>query len=505
MEPSPFSRAWRSWPFRLSVSVAAVAMATGAVAGLAGHVRAQFLPLTYIVAVLAVASLFGLRFGVAAAVASFLALNFFFIEPRFTFSVGEPADLIALAFFLVAAVLVGSLAGRLREVADRSERQANLLRAIADFTDVAWEAKDRLEILTATVRAVSRMTGGPVAIVRRRGEAPLVEASMPPELALDAAEIIQATRALDRHATESAVESGWDASRFFARPLRFGDNTDHVLLATHGLERYAGETDQFLDTLLDQTTMAVQRLGFAETQARAAAQIEEERLRSALLSSISHDLRTPLATILGAVTSIRELGDALAPATKDDLLEAIEQETRSLSRFVANLLDMTRLQSGVNIRLEHLALANFLGDVEDRLRHLFPGRRFSVSAAPIGVAADPLLLEQVFVNLAENAVRHSDAASTIVIDAHREGGKAVICLSDEGDGIPPADIDRVFDAFYRRDSQNSRTRGLGLGLALCRSIVTALGGTIDARSPASGGKGTRMEVRLPIRDPGGSR
>lgn len=490
----------RTWPAVAAATLAIVASATATGYAVSGYTRPQYVALVYIPAVLAAAALFGLRAGVAAALLSFFALNFFFVEPRFTFSVAEAPDLIALGIFLIVAALSGSMAGRLRETADRARIRANGLESIADFTLSALQATGRADILAATARAASRMTGGPAAVIGKVGDAVVVDAATPASLNLDASEQIQAARALERMAAEPAAARGWPGGRFEVIPLPMpGERRQAVLLAS--ASDPFGEMEPQLAMLFNQARIAAERLELAEAQVKSSAAIEEERLRSAMLSSISHDLRTPLATILGSVTSIRELGDSLSPDAREDLLAVIEEDTRRLSRFVDDLLDMTRMQSGLRISRTWLELDALFPAMLDRLRHLFPEQTIHIETVGGRILSDPALIEQVIVNLVENAAKYSDAASPIAIRAVADSKNAWISVTDLGAGIPAADLARVFDPFFRGDDRRSGRRGQGLGLAICQGIVRALGGSIAASSPVDAGRGTRIDIRLPV-EPG---
>ncbi|MBK8456720.1 MAG: DUF4118 domain-containing protein [Phyllobacteriaceae bacterium] len=489
-------------PAAIPAVIVAVAAATAAGIGLEHLSRPQTPALAFILAVLAVASIFGMRSGVATAVASFLAYNFFFIEPRLTFAVAHGGDLVALGVFLVVAALAGSLAGRLREEADRASRRAELLEALAAFSTRALAARSMAEILEAMARQAGRIVNGAAAIVGRRAGEFVVEASDGGDAEIEAADWLTAARAIERKAGQPAAASGWATGRFEARVLDAAGEDERVILLAPGGggKPVQGDAEAPLAALLNQYRLTVERLSFAEAGAKAAAQAQEERLRSALLSSISHDLRTPLATILGAVTSIRELGEKLSPEARADLLVAIEEETRRLSQFVAYLLDMTRLQAGLKIRTQPVDGADLLAAAADRGRKFHPHRAIVIAPGrelPVFLT-DPALVEQALANLIENAAKYSARDQLVVLSGAVDGDAIVFSVTDDGPGVAAADQARIFDKFFSRPVEGKGEGAAGLGLSICSGIADALGGEITVTSPVADGRGARFSLRLPL-------
>lgn len=288
---------------------------------------------------------------------------------------------------------------------------------------------------------------------------------------------------------------------FIFRPLQTPHGVVGVIGLRPGPQGLSAEDDRVVEALLDQTTVAIERTLLVGDAARAEASAESERLRSALLSSISHDLRTPLATILGAVTSLRSLGAKMSKETQKELLSAIEEETRRMSRFITNLLDMTRLESpNLEIKRDWVDLGDVVRAATERARLAWPERMIGVTIAaglPL-VQGDSGLLEQVVFNLLDNANKYSGAGSPTRVVVAKRGGEIILDVTDEGQGIPLEDLERVFDKFYRVKQHDGRAPGVGLGLAICRGILTALGGSITATSPTESGRGTRITIRLPV-------
>jgi two-component system sensor histidine kinase KdpD len=249
--------------------------------------------------------------------------------------------------------------------------------------------------------------------------------------------------------------------------------------------------------------VAIERATLDREMEEAHVSAETDKLRTALLSSLSHDLRTPLSSIKGAVTALREQGFWLGEVARDELLQTVDEETDRLSRFVANLLDMTRLESGaLRLKRDWAEIGELIGSAVARSKSRLGRRRVEMEIAkdlPL-LKLDFTLMQQVVFNLLDNAAKYAPDDTTVRVTAQREGMEVVIEVIDEGIGIVPADLERVFDKFYRVSGGDRQTAGTGLGLSICRGIVEAHGGRIAARSPIAAGRGTAITIRLPIED-----
>jgi two-component system sensor histidine kinase KdpD len=238
---------------------------------------------------------------------------------------------------------------------------------------------------------------------------------------------------------------------------------------------------RLLDSLSDQTALAIERLKLTEEMDQARVAAETEKLRTALLTSISHDLRTPLASILGSATSLKAYRASLGEKEQDELIGTIREEAERLNHFIANLLDMTRLESGALApNLEAVDLSDVIGSV--LRRPPLGDHRVSLELEP-GLPLlrlDPVLFEQVLFNLLDNAAKYAPAGTAVTIRARREGPVARITVEDEGPGLPEEDRERVFDKFYRVRASDKKRAGTGLGLAIARGFMEAMGGTITA-------------------------
>jgi two-component system sensor histidine kinase KdpD len=257
---------------------------------------------------------------------------------------------------------------------------------------------------------------------------------------------------------------------------------------------------RLLDALVDQVAVAIERVSLARGLAETRVLAETERLRAALLTSISHDLRTPLASIIGTVSSLRSYADKYDATDRDELLATLESEAERLNRFVGNLLDMTRLESGaIEMKLDLADVAEIVGAALERAGSVIAGHRIEVAIAPDlpMLRLDPILFEQVLFNLLDNAAKYAPPGSRIDLRARQDGDVVAIEVIDQGPGIPPGDLERVFDKFYRVQAQDRRRAGTGLGLAICRGFIEAQGGRIVAENRRDR-SGAVLTIRFPV-------
>jgi two-component system sensor histidine kinase KdpD len=261
------------------------------------------------------------------------------------------------------------------------------------------------------------------------------------------------------------------------------------------------ETDRTLAALLDQAAVALERAQLMEESARSAARAETEQLRAALLTSLGHDLRTPLTSIRGALETLRGAGGALPEATRHDLLDAATEETERLGRYIANILDIVRIENGqVEPRRELVDLEEAIDSAVARAERAEPGRtiRRDIATGLPQARLDPALLDQILRNLLDNAQKFSGPAGAVTVRARRDGHELAISVEDDGPGIPEAHLSRIFDPFFRASRSDRVAAGTGLGLAICRGLAAAMGGRIAAESPVSTeGRGARVTVWFP--------
>jgi two-component system, OmpR family, sensor histidine kinase KdpD len=257
---------------------------------------------------------------------------------------------------------------------------------------------------------------------------------------------------------------------------------------------------RLLDALIDQAALAIERVHLVEDMESVRRTVETERLRSALLTSISHDLKTPLASVLGAASTLRDVSAKLSRDEKAELLGTVIEEAERLNRFIANLLDMTRLESGaVAANMSLHDLGEIVGGALQRASRILARHRMEVDLAtdlPM-LQVDAVLFEQAIFNLLDNAAKYAPAGTTIRVQAWRERESVYLQVLDEGEGIPGSDLEHIFDKFYRAQKGDRVRAGTGLGLAISRGFVNAMEGSITAANRTDR-SGAVFTIRLPI-------
>jgi two-component system sensor histidine kinase KdpD len=442
------------------------------------------LSLVFLTAVLFSALRYGLWPSIMASLLSVAAYNFFFLPPLYTFTITDPANVFALVFFLIAALVVSNLtAQKQRQTENMAARAKTTAELYAFSRKVAGvgSLEDLMWLVTYQIAAMLRCD---VVVLLPGPDGLEVRAGYPPEDSLDAADMAAAEWSWSsNHAAGRGSDTLPGGKRLFL-PIQ----TQRGAIGVVGISRekpalLSPDERRLLDALLDQAAVAIERVRLAEDVDQVRLQAETERLRNALLTSVSHDLRTPLATIIGALSSLKSFGETYDRNTRIELVASAQDEAERLNRFVGNLLDMTRLESGgVNVNLEPVDTGDAIGVALDRARPLLSHHKIDIDMAPDMPMAlgDFVLLEQVMFNLIDNAAKYTPDGTTIRITGRVEDGSAVLAVIDEGEGIAPTSLEAVFNKFTRLQAGDRIRAGTGLGLPICRGFVTAMGGTIDA-------------------------
>jgi len=457
------------------------------------------LAMIFLVSVLASGLAYGFWPAVTAAALSALAYNFFFLEPRLSFVIGHATDVLTFVVFFIVAMATGWLTGRVRDQAVATSRRATAITALLAASRRLSGSAERGDTARALAEQLAAATGGQAVVLLPKGEDIAAVAGSPNLPALGPGDLA-AARWTWTHGEAAGADTGTlpNAAWTF-RPLQGARKRSGVA----GVEAKAmreEESERFVLALLEQGAVALERAELAADAADAEALRRSDKLRSALLNSVSHDLRTPLSTVLGSATTLLEYRDSLDEAAKADLLTSIREEAERLNRYVGNLLDMTRLEGeGLDIRNDWVDVRDVLGAAADRVSRRLGGRKISrdFPSDLAFVKADTTLLEQALVNILENAVAYSPDSSTIELAAYEDRNNVVISIEDEGRGIPTSDLERVFEKFRRMEESTDRGKGAGLGLAISKGFVEAMGGRIAAASPIHEGRGTRILISLP--------
>ncbi|MGV6876635.1 DUF4118 domain-containing protein [Pseudochelatococcus sp. B33] len=458
--------------------------------------------LVFLMAVLTSAATWGLWPALFSSVVSAFAFNFFFLQPLYTLDIGDPESVIAFGFFLGVAVIASNLAGRVQRQVALARGRARTTEGMYQFSKKLARAGTLEDVLWASVYQIASMLKACVVILLPDDGKIAVRAGYPPDDTLVDADIAAAQWAWEHDRPAGRGADTLPGAKRLYMPLKTGRTRVGVV----GLDNdrqgpvLTPEEQRLFDALTDQTALAIERIQLVADVDHARLAAEADRLRSALLTSVSHDLKTPLAGIMGAAGTLRDYASSLPEAARVELLSTVVSESERLNRFVANLLDMTRLESGAT---EPNLSLNFVGDIIGtalrRTEKILAHRRIEVSTPadlPM-LKVDPVLLEQVLFNLLDNAGKYAPPASTIRIQAWRDGDDVVLQVIDEGPGIPQGDLERVFDTFYRVRKQDQVQAGTGLGLSICRGFVEAMGGTIAADNRMDR-PGAIFTIRLPV-------
>lgn len=480
----------------------AVAVAVLAGKGIEHVTSLPNLSMVFLFAVVACALRFGMWSALAAALLSFFAYNFFFIHPRYTFTIAAPHEVFSLVIFLVVAVVIGGLAGRLREQADATRNRAESTQTLYDFSRKLSGAANQDDVLWLLASQSAAAVKGSSIILTPDGKDLTIASGWPPEDTLGTSDWAAARWALKEREAAGRFTTTLPTARFHYRPMLSSGSAIAIVgvETVEALDNLPDATAAALQSLIEQAAIAIERTRLVEVASRIETAAEGERLRAALLSSISHDLRTPLASIVGSATGLRTLGEKMTAADRTELLTTIEEEAGRLSAFVSNILEMTKLEAGaIDIRRDEVDVAETVRTAAMRANKVMAGRKIELSTVRdlTPVRADAGLLEQVIFNLLDNAHKYSPPGMPTQIAIRRGAGTVTIEVTDQGSGIPPADLEKVFEKFYRVNPGDGRAPGTGLGLSICAGLVKAMGGHIKAESPAASGRGTRISISLP--------
>jgi two-component system, OmpR family, sensor histidine kinase KdpD len=435
--------------------------------------------IVYLFGVVAVAGLAGVRGGIIAAIAASLTYNVFLSDPVYRFSLGSAEDLVPLVAFNLSAVASGLLAGRLKDRAQAAESASRRIQALFEVSKVL-QAAVRLQDIPA---AASGFTRGAVEIYLMDGD----------ELrAVEGADVRPLARELLATDRASLREAEFIAFRLSASGGLLGVAV--IEIPGDGDQERTADLEAFT-TLL---SITIERCLLLESASEAELIRRSESFKTSLLSSVSHDMRTPLSAISASASSLNRFGADLAEETKADLLNMIVEQCDRLDRYTGNLLNLTRLQSGLDgSHLVACDAVEVLGSAILRARSLkgehVIEKSFSLSSAT--VRAVPVMLEQVFYNVLENAIRYSPPGSRIGIDVVALDSSVEVSVVDCGPGIPNEDLSRVFERFYRGGTA-AATDGSGLGLSIAKGFTEAFGGSIVAENAE--GSGAQVRIRLPL-------
>jgi two-component system sensor histidine kinase KdpD len=479
-------------------ALAAVAVATAVAAPLFLFVSLPSLLLIYVLAVVVT----GLRKGsgpaLLAAVGGLCVHNYLYTIPYFAFGMPHEDDFYSLLLLTLIALACGPVASRIRQQfieLHHSNRYLEALRLLGQDLSVAEDAP---AVWDATVRELRSALLIDCWLLYRQDDDMLSEpphAAFPPE----AQELVD-------WSFVHAEPSGRHTPRFEDREWTAFPVMLNTRVLAVCLVKFAPAQDespefeqQLIQAMLRQTAATLGRINLSRELEHARVQAEVEQLRSAMLSSVSHDLKSPLATIMGAAESVSLLDRQLTPEDRGELMNMIWSESHRLDTYIQNLLDMTRLENGaLRIERDWVSVNDLVGSAMGRLKRYFPSVQleYHTIAEPPLLYVNPALLEQALFNIIENAMKYSPPDTAVVIRVDSDTSHCRIAVEDRGPGIPQALLEKVFDMFYVIGEGDHRKHGTGVGLAICRGMITAQNGRVWAEQRNQGG--TRFVVELPL-------
>ncbi len=490
-------------------STVAVAVAAGMGHALTLITAFPNVSMVFLMAVVFAAVTFGIWPAIFASALSFIAYNFLFIEPLYTFTVAQPDELLALVIFLAIAVITSTLAGRVREQAQIAVGRMRATRRLYEFTRRLSGIAAFEDLPEAAATEIHASLARPAVILISENEELELRAASPLRERLDTAAMTAARWALKHGEPSGADTATLPSVPWYFLPLKTARGPLGVVGIGQEGDRLPldPEARTLLETLAEQTAAALDRASLSREMSAVRSAAETERVRNTLLASISHDFRTPLASILGSATSLLEFGDKIDAKAQEELLGQIKTEAEDLDDMVRNLLSMTRIDAGVlEVRRDWVDLRELVDRVASAARRRGARQTFDVrlpANVPL-IRADARLIEQALANAVTNTVAHTPAQTRVVIDAEVTRRAVQLRVSDDGPGIPEEMLPHVFEKFVhaRRLKPGSADggEGTGLGLTIAKGIMDAHGASIAVESPVAKGHGTRLIFTFPLEE-----
>jgi two-component system, OmpR family, sensor histidine kinase KdpD len=487
-------------------AIGIIGAATGIALALRPYLQTIDVAMLYLLAVVVIAYRHRRGPALMASVLSIAVFDYGFVPPFYTFNVHNTAFFLTFAVMLVVAMGMSELTGRIREQAEEASEGEQLAAAQYTLSRELAAASGLDEEVTIAARHISEAGEGEALMLLSDATG----SAHPGSVGLDAVDSVT-VRVAARMALEQGESAGWGTTHgaeaeALVVPLMSSTRVMGIMIfyPRSADDLLAPQRRRVIEALAEQAASSFERAQLTERNERARVEVESERLRTALLSSLSHDLRTPLGSIEGAASSLLQGSGFLSPDARRDMAETILEESRRMTRLIANLLDMVRVETGaLMVRKEWQPLEEPLGVALLRLEERLAGHPVKTrlpDALPL-VPVDELLIEQVFINLLENAIRHTPPDTPISISAWPEDGAVLVEVADEGDGVPEGEEENIFRKFHRTFSadRTSPAGGSGLGLTICRGIITAHGGRIWLER--NGGKGAAFRFSLPLDGP----
>jgi two-component system, OmpR family, sensor histidine kinase KdpD len=488
-------------PYVFALLAVAVALAIGRL--VQPVLGIETVDLVFLLAVLAVAVRFGLAPSLLASVAASLCYNFFFLPPIYTFTITDPTNVAAFVFFTVVAVVVSNVAARVRTQAMTTVLRARTTESLYSFSKKLAGVGSLDDVLWASAYQTALMLKVRVVLLLPEDGTIVVKGAYPPEDILDEADLAAAKWAWQNNRPAGRGSDTLPGAKRLFLPMQTGRGAIGVV----GIDSdkpgplLSPDDRRLLDALIDQSALAIERVFLVEDMDRVKRHAETERLRAALLTSISHDLKTPLAAVLGSASTLRDLSGKLNDAAKAELLATIIDESERLNRFIANLLDMTKLESGaIAPNVAPHDLREIVDTALRRAAKILDHHKIELKLAkalPM-VEVDAVLFEQALFNILDNAAKYAPFGTAIRIEGEHDGPDVVLRVMDEGEGIPPSELENIFDKFYRARKGDQVRPGTGLGLAIARGFIEAMKGSITAANRYDT-SGAAFIIKFPVK------
>ena len=487
-------------PYALALLAVGIALGAGVLAR--PYLGIENIDLVFLIAVVAVAVRYGRGPSLLASVAASLCYNFFFLPPLYTFTIADTTNVAAFLFFMFVAVVISNLAARVRSQAFTARGRARTTESLYVFSRKLAGVGTLDDVLWATAYQIAMMLKVRVVLLLPEDGSITVKAGYPPEDVLDQADLAAANWAWEHNRAAGRSSDTLPGAKRLFLPMRTGRGAIGVVGIDSDKPGPLLTPDQrrLLDALIDQGALAIERIYLVDDLDQAKRRVEADRLRAALLTSISHDLKTPLAAIVGAAGTLKDLSSSLSAKAKADLLATILDESERLNHFIANLLDMTKLEAGsFKPNTAPYDVGEIVATALERTSKLLARHRVELDIAddlPM-LELDPVLFEQVLVNLLDNAAKYAPPDTTLRISSWQEDDKVKLDVADEGGGIPPEELEAIFDKFHRAQKGDQVRAGTGLGLAISRGFVEAMGGSIAAANRTDR-PGAVFTITLPV-------
>jgi two-component system sensor histidine kinase KdpD len=488
-----------------AVAIAAIAGALGVGMAIRPRFGIENVDLVFLAAVVGVAVRYGLWPSLFASIVASLCYNFFFLPPVYTFTITDPTNVAAFFFFIAIAVVVSNVAARARTLAVTAMARARTTESLYAFSRKLAGVGTLDDVLWASAYQTALMLKVRVVLLLPENGSLAVRTGYPPEDILDDADLAAAKWAWDHDRPAGRGSDTLPGAKRLFLPMRTGRGVIGVVGIDSDKPGPLLTPDQrrLLDALIDQAALAIERVHLVDDLDQAKRREEADRLRAALLTSISHDLKTPLAAIMGAAGTLKGFARDLNDDGKIELISTIVEESERLNRFIANLLDMTKLESGsIRPKIARHDIGEIVSTALDRAGKILADHNLEldIEADVPMLELDPVLLEQALFNLLDNAGKYSPPQTTVRIQSWREADAVKLQILDEGSGIPPEDLEPIFDKFHRAQKEDQVRAGTGLGLAISRGFIEAMGGSIVAAN-RSDRPGAVFTITLPIPRP----